>query len=680
MKKKFLMLASVLMLLILNSSLTVDASPNVKFNKFTGTVTSNDKKPYPFVYVYLKEHPQIKTATELNGTFTLFVPDTIKFPFTVEFYTVGVKIRSHTVTSKNRNKRINIVLEVEKPKEVAVDTSNSRGEDLGGFARGDGSTEFINAKIEARSLRMTDKIPADGAEKSSVEFASMDIVDRAAAGGAETSVGRIMDADLRSVVGTPLMVPPPSDFGGMPNFQPDAAAGLLTAGELNDFTKWTLWADIAKNILAEHQKTWRILPDERYTAQLTNPDGMPIVDALVFLRDRQGNTIWQARTDNTGRAELWARMIDDGIFNAGKPYSLLYSYQGKTIETKAFPFSERINTAELKVKCSEARNVDIHFIVDATGSMGDEIRYLQVELYDVIEKFKERNPHLQLRTGSVFYRDIGDEYVTRKLPLDSDINKTIEFIKQQSAAGGGDYPEALDSALIDAIELENWSENALARIAFIVLDAPPHSDPKSVERMHRQIRLAAMKGIRLVPLVCSGADKSTEYLMRSIALATNGTYVFLTDESGIGDPHLKPTTDKYEVEKLNHILLRIITEYSTIPNCNNNWEFFDKEISSQEKFIPKPYKENPENETERLETAQVMKIYPNPCSGNLNVDILLPISELYITDGTGKALQYFSFDSPKSFAVDLNGYSNGIYFINAFYQGRWYSLKFLLVK
>ena len=652
MKNKILMLAAILMLTIFSTSL-IFATPNVKFNKIAGVVKNANKQPFPFVYVYLKDYPQIKTATELDGTFSLIVPDTIKFPLTVEFHTVGAKTKTHTVTARKKSRKITIILEIEKPKEIpTVEPNESEKEThrflAGGVARtsfdGDFTVTVTDFAIAA-SERGGD---ATGFAKN--DFATVEFADKMSAS-----------------------VMPPRE-------QPDAAAGLLTAGELNDFTKWTLWQDIAKNQLEAHQKEWKILPDERYVAQLTNPYGMAIVDAKVYLKDVRGNTLWQARTDNTGKAELWAKMLDDGLQNFGEPYFLVYSYQGKTIETPAFPFNQRINMAELKVNCSEAKQVDIHFIVDATGSMGDEIKYLQAELYDVIENFKQKNSHLRLRTGSVFYRDVGDEYLTRKLPLDADINKTIEFIKEQSANGGGDYPEAVDAALIEAIENENWSENALSRIAFLVLDAPPHSDETSIARMHRQIRLAAMKGIRIVPLVCSGADKSTEYLMRSIALATNGTYVFLTDESGIGGPHMKPTTDKYEVEKLNHILLRIISEYSTIPNCNNDWANFDQEISSQEKFIPKPYKENPEGETERLETSQVMNIYPNPCNGNLNVDILLPVFELYITDGTGKALQYFSFDSPRNFTVDLNGYSNGVYFINAFYQGRWYSLKFLLVR
>ena len=662
--------------------------------KITGIVKNTIGKPFPFVYVYVKAQPEFKTATELDGTFSLLVADSVKLPFELEFYSTDAQIKTYKVTTKNKSQKITITLETKetkKPQNNLDDTADKPS----------------TSKSKVRPTSIRDKTATgrlDGVEEATEEKGSATTVFTARAKKVDTelSVAKIRDAfsvddgrggetkmlfseevkmsseiadedEIVSLVKPEYALLPPTTENN------NISAGMLTAGELNDFTKWTLWEDIAKNQLEIHQKEWKILPTERYVAQLTNPTGMPIVDAKVYLKDSQGNTLWQARTDNTGKAELWAKMLDDGMPNFGKPYTILFSYDGKTTETQAIPFHEKINTAELKVNCTETKQVDITFIVDATGSMGDEIRYLQMELYDVIQKVKESNENIELRTGSIFYRDVEDDYLTRTSPLDKDIDQTINFIKQQNASGGGDYPEAVDAALIEAIENEDWQENSLARIAFLILDAPPHSSKESIERIHRQVRLAAMKGIRIVPLVCSGADKSTEYLMRSIALATNGTYVFLTDESGIGGSHMKPTTDKYEVEKLNHILLRIITQFSAIPSCDNNWAAdFDKEINSQEKFLPKPYKEKPETETERLELSDILNIYPNPCDGVLNVELHKPILDLYVVDVTGKALQNFSFDVPQSFSVNLQGYSNGTYFINAFYQGRWYSAKFLL--
>ncbi|MCB0635930.1 MAG: carboxypeptidase-like regulatory domain-containing protein, partial [Lewinella sp.] len=89
------------------------------------------------------------------------------------------------------------------------------------------------------------------------------------------------------------------------------AAGQLTAGELSDFSKWEMWADISQEDLAAYRSVWELYPDHRYTLQLTNDLGLPVVNATVRLRDGQGNNIWTARTDHGGRAELWAHCFKE---------------------------------------------------------------------------------------------------------------------------------------------------------------------------------------------------------------------------------------------------------------------------------------------------------------------------------------------------------------------------------
>ena len=78
---------------------------------------------------------------------------------------------------------------------------------------------------------------------------------------------------------------------------------------------------------------------------------------------------------------------------------------------------------------------------------------------------------------------------------------------------------------------------------FIILDAPPHSDDSNaVDEMNELTVQAAEKGIRIIPVLASGGDKEAEYLMRDMAMKTGGTYLFLTDDSGVsaGD-HIQPT-------------------------------------------------------------------------------------------------------------------------------------------
>ena len=127
-------------------------------------------------------------------------------------------------------------------------------------------------------------------------------------------------------------------------------------------------------------------------------------------------------------------------------------------------------------------------------------------------------------------------------------------------------------ALLETIQKQNWSSKAIARIVFLVLDAPPHKQQQNIESLQKSIRMAAEKGIKIIPVTASGINRSTEYLMKTMALATTGTYVFITDDSGIGNTHLKSKNKDYKVEKLNDLLVRLIV-------CCN-WCFMHFMISS----------------------------------------------------------------------------------------------------
>jgi hypothetical protein len=96
---------------------------------------------------------------------------------------------------------------------------------------------------------------------------------------------------------------------------------------------------------------------------------------------------------------------------------------------------------------------------------------------------------------------------------------------------------------------------------FLLLDAPPHYTQEVITSLELNLTKAAEKGIKIVPITASGIDKATEYLMRSFAILTNGTYVFITDDSGIGNDHLEPTIGDFEIEKLNDLLVRLVGEY-----------------------------------------------------------------------------------------------------------------------
>lgn len=344
--------------------------------------------------------------------------------------------------------------------------------------------------------------------------------------------------------------------GSQGGIQPQG--GLVTAGEWNDLDNWDFYQ---KTLMKEPFKgfpdDWQMYTNHRIAVAITAKN-KPAANATVTLF-RNDTPIWTAKTDNLGRAELWV-----GAFQKEKELNtalLRLKVNEQWVSTAAISETQANRIALDEALPSPTNQVQIAFMVDATGSMGDELEFLKMDLKKVINEVQKANNQLKISTGTVFYRDEGDEYVVKHSPFTEDINQTTEFISLQRADGGGDFPEAVDKALVQLNQLQ-WQPEARTRIAFLVLDAPPHNKPAVINSIQYSVKTAAASGIKLIPVVASGIDKTTEFLMRFIAMYTNGTYVFITDHSGIGNKHLEPSVGEYQVEKLSDLMVRLIKKYS----------------------------------------------------------------------------------------------------------------------
>lgn len=346
--------------------------------------------------------------------------------------------------------------------------------------------------------------------------------------------------------------------GGSSNGQ--SQPGVITAGEWNDLNNWTFWLDLMQsNDYAKMPDYWSFYNNNRISVQVFSDNETPVVNASVELK-RNNIVLFKARTDNKGRAELWVDLTQN---NSNEDFSnlIIDVNQGAVVVSNVKSYNEGVNT--ILTSLSDVSNrIEISFVVDATGSMGDELEFLKTELLDVIKRIEAANPIASVYTSSVFYRDEGDEYVTKVAPFTNDLSATINFIKQQYAAGGGDFPEAVHMALDKAMNELQWSENAKTRILFLVLDAPPHYYNFVVKDLQSSVMQAAEIGIKIVPITASGIDKKTEFLMRFFSISTNGTYVFITDDSGVGNSHLEPSVGHYEVEYLNDLMVRLINQFA----------------------------------------------------------------------------------------------------------------------
>ncbi|HMX41011.1 MAG TPA: VWA domain-containing protein, partial [Saprospiraceae bacterium] len=454
---------------------------------------------------------------------------------------------------------------------------------------------------------------------------------------------RTYDAPAEAELGT---APTPTPTPAKPA-TPQPRAGLLTAGEWNDLQNWGRhWLDLlADGEIATHQKTYGFNPQHRYPLLLTNEQDVPLADVTVMLQ-AAGETIWTARTDNTGRAELWKGLIAGASTAPEANLMAVAVVEGKVLNLGSPKEADQgLNRYRVPAACDAPRTVDIVWAVDATGSMGDEIEYLKTELLDVIGRAKALNGDLNFRMGTTFYRDEGDEYITKSSGLSYDISKTVDFIRQQHAGGGGDTPEAVHTALEEAIFRQKWSDRAIARICFLVLDASPHQTPEVNASLHRSILEAARRGIRVVAVTASGIQKDTEFLMKFFGLATNGTYVFLTDHSGIGGKHLEPTTDEYKVENLNNLLVRLISEYTATETC---------EGKSSIRFEPDPQQQQPGPAAQAI-------YYPNPASTQFLLELPFEVESVTLYNADGKAVRKMENPKGGTHTVAVNDLPDGLY-------------------
>jgi hypothetical protein len=187
--------------------------------------------------------------------------------------------------------------------------------------------------------------------------------------------------------------------------------------------------------------------------------------------------------------------------------------------------------------------------------MSDELEYLKVEIDSIAKTIYQMFPNVDQRYALVVYRDDGDQYVTRSFDFTGSLEEFRVTLSEQSAQGGGNYPEAMHLALESAGKLD-WRDRETARVLFLVADAPPHD--RFAGQTLEAVEALREQGVRVFPVAASGVAMKAEFVMRAAGFLTLGQYLFLTDHSGVGNAHAKPHVPDYQVERLDRLMIRMI--------------------------------------------------------------------------------------------------------------------------
>ena len=333
--------------------------------------------------------------------------------------------------------------------------------------------------------------------------------------------------------------------------RPRPQSGLLTAGDHDDLLNPELYATYAGNYL--QRSNLRGLPrlDTRrvLTVAVQDQAGRPLPFTRVTLTCADGNSLSLA-TLADGTAAFFP-----GLDRLGSRVRLnVAGAAGRTVVIDDGPGAQRQGITLASRASGPVRKFDLLLAIDTTGSMGDEIAYLKSELRTILTDIRRSHPGLDVRLGLVAYKDEGDEYVTRTYPFVSSLDAMQANLQTQYASGGGDYPEAMDLALARAVA-QDWRPDAVKSL-LLVADAPPHDE--NIGRAWHVAEAARARRIQIVPVAASGVGDVAEYVMRAMAAATQSRYIFLTDDSGIGNPHATPAVDCFLVTRLDRLVRRVL--------------------------------------------------------------------------------------------------------------------------
>ncbi len=175
-----------------------------------------------------------------------------------------------------------------------------------------------------------------------------------------------------------------------------------------------------------------------------------------------------------------------------------------------------------------APSIELIFCLDATGSMSGLIHTAKEKIWEIVTVLTETESASNIELGMVFYRDRGDEFVTKKTTLTTNIDSVYNELLAITASGGGDTPESVNQGLNEAVTQMQWGqEKQVYKAIFLVGDCPPHQDYKDDVPYSTTCELAKQQDIFINTIKLGTSCSAAKEHFKAIADKTAGTYLEL---------------------------------------------------------------------------------------------------------------------------------------------------------
>ncbi len=329
----------------------------------------------------------------------------------------------------------------------------------------------------------------------------------------------------------------------------------LSAGEVNDNERWDEY------VYYRNQYSGPPVHDvdvtERYVITVTDANGRPVHNARVRVSTAEV-ALFEGRTYANGQTLFFPRASDGSEEAESFTLDVETDEESQQLEFARGEVLDWVVTLDL-VQPSSGGGVplDILFLLDATGSMADEIDQIKDSLLSISSRISDLPSQPDLRFGMVAYRDRGDEFVTRVYDFEADALRFLDTIRGVVADGGGDDPESLNEALHVAVHEPDWRSEDAIRLMFLIADAPPHLDYVEDYSYADEMIEAHRRGIKTFAIASSGLNQQGEYVLRQIAQHTMGRFIFIVYGGGGTTSH---DVGEYTVERLDDLVVSLVEE------------------------------------------------------------------------------------------------------------------------
>ncbi len=379
----------------------------------------------------------------------------------------------------------------------------------------------------------------------------------------------------------------PSDIGERKLVRKPTKSGLRAAF-VDDNKQFNYFVNFLRKFKSK-VRVYDINISERIKISVLDQEGKSVANCKITIKNQGGKVIYQAKTYADGTALFFPSEIKD---RNNSVYKATARYQGMSRSFTIRRQGKRNIKIKLKALRKNINNVplDVVFVLDTTGSMGEEIKKLKTaidNLYLNISMFRSKP---NVRFGMVLYKDRKESYRTKVIPLTNNLDRFKKALNQVKASGGGDGPEDLQSALEDTMQKLKWRKKGI-RMAFIITDASAHLDYGQNYTYIKACHDARKKGIKLFTLGTGGLDTRGEYILRQISQYTYANYIFLhygekgDSKGGRAGAVSHHTGSNYVVKDLESLLIRLTKKelsYLTNQPVEDDEEYWRaKKISGQ---------------------------------------------------------------------------------------------------